>query len=176
MKRIHKKKTVGQAASDLIQKSDDMKGVLVTEIVDAQAKEYMGLLMKTVQDHKNIFEGPYFYIEVITRVHLANVFRNQFMARASCPTPYTDQTVYRYNRQAEIVEHLWSVPNSETCHHLMEFHSEAIRDVPELFSDVVRFVRGDLRKRSLELNGEESPKDAAIIHIVDDPQASTIIH
>src|SRR5580700_5927750 len=100
-----KKTTVGQVATDLMQK--DPGKVRVIEQAQAMKSEFMPNLFKAVDTGCATLQGN-FFIEVNSKNErlLPNVHRDYFAPLVSCPAPNYDQSVFRYNREKGQIEYL----------------------------------------------------------------------
>ena len=148
-----KRETVGKISSDLLQKTPDSRDPI--EIQRAMQENYINSLMECVQTHTKKFSKD-FFIVVITKNEklMPNVFRNYFAARLTCPTPDYDQTVWRYSRQHEHLEYIWTIPSKDACIHLK---NNALLVSPEeqgILDFVLKFSDGTLYKFAKQLNGE----------------------
>jgi len=101
------------------------------------------------------FEGS-FFIEALVKKEklLENVLRNYFIPRSTCPTPFYDQTVYRYNHINETVEFLWVVPDKETCETFKENRDLIVPSELGLLKFVLDFDDGTLFRMAKKFNGE----------------------
>ena len=115
----NKRKTVGAHALELMQK--DPGKISVVEQQQAMTEDYMKNLFEAVDRGFKQFLGNY-YVVVITKKEklMENVIRNYFATRETCPTPDYDQTVFRYNREAERIEYIWTIPAKEACMYLLQ--------------------------------------------------------
>lgn len=166
-----KRQTVGKIATDLQQKTPDTLDP--QEIQRATEKEYLDNLAWCV-DHakKRVFcdenkgctkecnsrdalDGD-FFIECITKKErkLENVLRNYFIPRQSCPTPFFDQSVYKYNSKADQVEFLWVVPDKETAEIFRENKEKIVPEEQCLLEQVMHYYDGTLFQLAKQFNGE----------------------
>lgn len=97
-----------------------------------------------------------FYIVVLFKKErfLTTTVRQYFFYRQSCPTPQYDQTVYRYDRNSDKIEYLWTVPDKETCETLPFDKHLVPKDHQLLVVMTESFNNGDLDKYAMKLNGE----------------------
>lgn len=154
LKEYMTRDTVGKISLDLQQKQPETHDPIALE--RAMQEDYIKNLVECVEKHTQIFSNN-FYVVVITKNEklMPNVFRNYFSARESCPTPDYDQSVFRYNKQAEELEYIWSIPSRDACHHLKDNALEVHSDEKELLHFVLQFADGTLYKLAKKLNGEE---------------------
>lgn len=174
-----KRQTVGKIASDLQQKVPDTLNP--REIQQATEKEYLDNLAWCV-DHakkrvlcdenkgctqeckkKESFDSD-FFIECITKKEpkLENVLRNYFIPRNSCPTPFFDQTVYKYNAQADQIEFLWVVPDKETAEIFKENKEKIVPEERCLLEQVMKYYDGTLFQLAKKFNGETVYRGGAL--------------
>lgn len=165
-----KKQTVGKIASELLQKTPETFNSI--EIQRATEQEYLDNLIwcvnharkkvdcSTIEGHdvckdRTAFEKD-FYISVLLKKEklLENVLRNYFVPTIDCPTPFFDQTVYRYNHEKEDVEYLWTIPDEETCLIFMENKNIIVPSERGLLKFVLEYFDGTLLNLCKKLNGE----------------------
>lgn len=149
-----KRETVGKVSSELLQK--DMGPQNVVDMQREMQKDYINHLIECINTHKNIFVSD-FYVVVISKNErlMQNVFRSYFLARLTCPTPEYDQSVFKYYKDSEHVEHVWTVPSQDSCYYLRDNAQYVVPEERELFGYVMRFLDGSLLTLSKQLNGEE---------------------
>lgn len=148
-----KKKTVGQAATELASQADNKHTVIdqMEENLTDYEKEVIACAERGYKAYKSDF-----FVVVLTKKErlLHNVFRNFFLHRKSCPTPEYDQTVYRYLYDKDALEFLWTVPDKETC---AVYLTNAVTIAPEerqLLNYVVAFKDGILDQLARKMNNE----------------------
>jgi hypothetical protein len=149
------KQTVGQQINDNLRKSNDFGSVNVIELQHAMQENYIKELRSVIDKDYNNYPQD-FYVVVLTKAEriLTNTFRNYFFTRHSCPTPFYDQTVFRYNKKAGRIEYLWTVPGKDECVYLAHHASELPTKEQELLSFVRMYVDGTLLKLAKKLNKE----------------------
>lgn len=147
------KKTVGQAAVELQQKTPDTLSPI--ENMQEQLTDWDKNLLECLETTKKEYQGD-FYIQVLTKKEplLKNVLRNYFVGRQSCPTPGFDQTVYRYDRKDDAIDFLWVIPSKDTCHMFYANRKNIVPEELSLLNFVLKFMDGTLDKQCAKLNGE----------------------
>lgn len=149
-----KRDTVGKISSELLQK--DMGPQTIIDMQRKIQEDYLSHLVECINNHKTIFTDDFFVIVITKNERLMpNVFRSYFLARISCPSPEYDQTVFKYYKNDEKVEHIWTVPSKYACYHLKDNAQYIIPEERELLHFALRFLDGSLLKLSKQLNGEE---------------------
>jgi len=150
-----KRDTVGKISLELLEKSDDFKHS-PTDQMQEQLTDYEKHIDECIARSKKDFDGD-FYIVVITKKErlMQNVIRNFFTGRQSCPTPEWDQTVYRYNRKAGVLEFLWVIPAKDICDLLIANSLDLPKEQRALLKYVFEFSDGTLLRLAKKLNGEE---------------------
>jgi hypothetical protein len=140
--------TVGKISSDLLKNSGDdthsaheqMQESLTD--FDKNMHECIGRLKK---------DWPFddFYIVVITKRErkLANVIRNYFMGRLSCPTPQYDESVYFYHNKDDHLEFLWVLPSKQTYYEMLADPLSVPTEERSLLNFVLDDASGDLLKK-----------------------------
>jgi len=151
---MKKKKTVGEIASELLQKTPESTDPI--EIQRECHKDYIENLKQVVDRGIKELGQVDFFVEVDLKKEklLENVLRNYFLYRKTCPTPGHDQSVYKYHHKSGNLEYLWTVPDKETCD---VFARNAHLVVPEerlLLDFVLNFYNGQLLHLSRRMNGE----------------------
>ena len=156
------KSSVGKIALDLQKKSD-----LQTDSIELQReihkgsnsdKSYEEEVWTTVERGRDdtSIHGD-FYIIVISKKErlLQNIVRQYFFYRQSCPTPEFDQTVYKFIREDDHVDFLWTVPNNVACLNLPLRKKDLPADQMMLVSMIDAFHCGDLDRLAAKHNKEE---------------------
>jgi hypothetical protein len=175
---MRNKKTVGAVASDLKKQAD--QALNPQEIQQATEKEYLDNLVwavdharkkvecadeacKKVCSTRDAYIGDFYIVGLLKKERLIdNVLRNYFIPTISCPTPFFDQTLYKYNAHDDNIEFVWTVPDQETCE---IFRENAMRIVPEeqsLLKFVLEYYDGTLYKLAKKLNGETDKPGVAL--------------
>mgnify|MGYP007071651430 CR=1 FL=1 len=150
-----KRDTVGKISSDLLSK--DMGKINVIDQQREMQKDYIANLMECVEKNKEHFPGNFFIVvETKAEPLMPNVMRNYFFARWTCPTPTYDQSVFRYNRQDDRIEYLWTLPSKDACYHIKENEAIIDKSEQELKYFVISLFNGSLLCKSKELNKEKS--------------------
>jgi hypothetical protein len=148
-----KRKTVGQLSQELTAKDDyayspiDL-GRKMLEGYDSMVHEAVekGLKELTTGFYVVILTGkPAFYERTITRYPFV---------RRSCPTPETDQTVFRFDRKNNTLEELWTIPDKETCAIMMNNASQVDPKEWQLLGNIYQYHNGNLLKMAKKLNKE----------------------
>ena len=165
-----KRKTVGQISSELAQKTPDSFDPI--EIQRATEKEYLDNLVwcvnhaqKTVDcsmidghdecKNRSAWQCDFYISALIKRESLlTNVLRNYFIPTLACPTPFFDQTVYKYNHEKGDVEFLWVIPDEETCEIFRENKNIIVPEERQLLKYVMQYYDGTLMNICKKLNGE----------------------
>jgi len=154
-----KRETVGKIASELAQKTPDSIDPIEIAKTIAPEQEYIDNLIECVETHKKDYQGDFFVVVLLKKEKvLENVLRSYFFARGTCPTPNYDQSVFKYNHEKEQIEYIWTIPDRETCHVLMENPLQVADAEKESLKFVIDFADGTLYKLCRKLNGEDDPK------------------
>lgn len=151
---IEKRDTVGAISSKLLLEQPASQDPI--ELQREMQEDYIKNLCECVEKHKNSLFGNFFIIVITKNERLMpNVFRNYFTARQTCPSPDYDQTVFRYNRQAEQIEFIWVIPSQDASHHLKKNAHLVVKEEQELLKFVLAFSDGTLYKMAKRFNGEK---------------------
>lgn len=163
-------KTVGAVASDLQNRSSGK--IDPREIQQAQEQEYLDNLVWAVKHARRQVDCSAlpghescttreaivgdFYISALLKKEklLENVLRNYFVPSLSCPTPFFDQTVYKYNAAKEDIEFLWVVPDQETCLIFKENKEKIVPAEQGLLRFVLDYYNGNLTRLAKKENKE----------------------
>lgn len=148
------KPTVGKIATDLAAKTPETRSPI--ELEQELHKEYEKNVLECVQKGVKETDGDFFVVVITKKEPLfPNVLRHYYFWRISCPTPDYDQTVYKYTRDAQKIDFIWTIPSRDTSFLLRE--NKLIVDPTEygLLEFVLKFDDGTLRKLAKKLNGEK---------------------
>lgn len=153
-KDTKKRKTIGKISRDLTIKNEKIDHTPREQMLE-QLTDYDKNIHECIESSKKKYDSD-FYIVVLTKKErlMQNVIRNYFLARGSCPTPEYDQTVYKYKKNAGIVEYLWTVPAADTCTYLIANALTLPEQERDLLEFVMDFLDGTLLRHSKKLNGE----------------------
>jgi len=159
--------TVGKIASDLMQKEADDATAL--ELSRGMTKDYMDNLFDVIADGKNAYDEDFFVVVLTKRERvLANVVRNFFFYRKSCPTPNYDQAVYSYTKNDDCVDLVWVVPDRQSSFRMRHNALSIPADQRELLNNVLDFFDGTLARRAKELNNEDVLGSDLILFPIDE--------
>jgi len=150
-------KTAGQRILENFQVATDGK-IPVMDLSAAMLQDYMPKLLATI-DEQCRYTKESFYIEVLQKQErlLPNTFRPHVMiCHTTCPRPYPDQTIFRYNQNAGRVELIWVLPPEDVIVHLIENYKYVDKDERELLEFCVMYARGDLWNLMKKFNGESA--------------------
>lgn len=148
------KKTVGAHSLELSLQIPEK--ISIIEQQQAMQEDYMKYLLDIVDEGFKLYPGD-FYVVVITKNEklMPNVFRNYFFHRSTCPTPDYDQSVYRYNRSAERVEYIWTIPTKEACLYILDNQLIIDKSEHDLLNFVLDFKNGKLYDLAKKFNKED---------------------
>lgn len=152
--------TVGRAALEALQKEAPTRDPI--ELEQEMHRDYEKNIYECLERGKKLFSGDfYIVVEVKKERALQNVIRNYFFPRLSCPTPNTDQTVYKYHAVDDVIEFLWVVPAKDICQLLYDNALQVADDERVLLNFVLDYYDGTLLEMAKQLNGEK--KDSILI-------------
>lgn len=151
-------KTLGQIAIKLQEKAHEEADHTVAERIAQTSDDYWNIVLNAYQEGRKKFTGD-FYIEMCMKY--SKLFWNvnpQWlpMLRYTCPTPMFEQSVFRYNKEDDALEYLWTVPDIHSCSWLIANALNVPDDQKELLSFVVDFKEGNLYRLMKKLNKEDS--------------------
>ncbi len=137
----------------------------ITEYRRAMEPDIMARIRSTVDEAKNKdgYIGKDFYVVLITTID--RVLRQPKiipLARKSCPTPVYKQSVWKYQRSANNLEFLWSIPDAILYYHILRNQIKYMNDkeTADLAKFVILMESGELLEWVKKENGEK--KDAVI--------------
>lgn len=147
------RETVGKHAFDIMSKPRESHNPI--DYQREMHKEYMDEVYKCIDYHKKFFEDDFFVVVLTKRERLMEpVLRNFFLGRRSCPTPTYDQTVFKYHKDLDGLELIWTLPDKETALMFKEHALEVIPEERELRDFVLSFFDGTLDAKTIMLNNE----------------------
>jgi hypothetical protein len=151
-----KKKEISLDSLERQAVNNDTAPVTAHELASYMVADYLENLWKCIKQAQDLIEGD-FYVTVLGRRErlTPHIIRNLFMPRKSCPTPNTDQTVYRYNRKDDAIEFLWTIPSLEVCLMLKNDASMVVSEERSMLDFVQQFYDGSLSRMAARLNNEK---------------------
>jgi hypothetical protein len=157
-----KKKTAGEAALGAAAKNETIDAIEMQREVHKGSnskKSYEEEVWECVDRGRNdpSIEKNFYVVCLFKKERLLqNIIRQYFFYRQSCPTPEYDQTVYKYFRDGDKIEYLWTVPNNAACLFLPIAlkNGELPKEHETLAYMAEAFMNGDLDKYAAKLNGE----------------------
>ena len=171
------RRTVGSIATELSQQASH--SIDPREIQEATEKEYLRELRWCVEHaqkkepcrencpkecaDREKLDGD-FFIECILKKEklLENVLRNYFIPRTTCPEPFYDRTVYKFNAASQQIEFIWVVPDKDTCETFKENKLHIVPAERELLQNVLNFYDGTLYRMMKKFNNENMAPGCAL--------------
>jgi hypothetical protein len=154
-KRMHQ--TIGKAITELAARDRDK--ISAVEAWKRREKEYLDQLIECAETNRRKFPGDFFIMTTLKTekllTNLVPTFREYFIALHACPRPNYDQSIYKYDSKTEDLIYIWSIPDRDTCHHLIEHKNEVHESERQLLEFVIKFADGTLYSLMKKLNGEE---------------------
>lgn len=165
------RKTAGEISSDLLLKDHEHDNHL--EIIKAQENDYIQALNWCVDHARGIipckescpvpcgfygkFKNEHFFIEVSSKQEqlMPNYIRNFFHSRKTCPMPFYDQTVWKYDKDLDGIAYVWSIPDWESSMVYLRNKEIVEPEEHELLRFVLAYYDGTLNRLCKVLNGEE---------------------
>jgi len=171
---LRNRDTVGTIATDLMQKEAPTTDV--REQGAEMLKPYLEELFAAVERGKKEMKGDFFIQVLTTRFRtLTNVVRNQFVVRYTCPTPNYDQTVYLWKHADQELNYIWSIPDRQSAHDLIDNALTIEDEYRELLQYVLDFADGTLFKLAQKLNNEEGLKTGIVLKTTTPDQAQKVM-
>ena len=157
---MEERKKVGALSAELLQQKPDTRDPI--ELEREMHKDYEKNVWDCVDRGKKENPGD-FYVVVITKKErlMENVLRCFFTFRSTCPTPEYDQTLYRYHKDKDALEFLWTIPAKDICEMLLANAHDVVKEERDLLYFVMQFENGILLRKAKLLNGEK--EDSVIL-------------
>jgi hypothetical protein len=150
------RETVGKIVYDNILK-DDQTRVNAYELQQGMQEDYIKNLIECTQAATKTYAGDFFVVVLTKREKvLVGVLRNYFLARESCPTPFYEQSVYRFEHATGDLHYVWTVPDQDTCVYLVKNALSVPSEEQQLLKFVIDFFDGSLLAKAKKYNGEEA--------------------
>lgn len=149
-----KKETVGKQLQEFIKRNP-----VHVDTMDQYKQVFKDIerdLREAIERGKKLFEED-FYIEYTRKSEKAlyNMPHEYFIPQEVCPTPFYDQNVYKYHKNIDEIEFLWTVPDFNSCQYFLTNKSKIPPSGFQLLKFVMEFYDGTLLKRAKMLNGEK---------------------
>jgi len=139
------KKTAGQIALDLHEKDTVLYDPIELQREMQNKEKFEAAFWQRVEAGKKKYPGDFFIVYLTWR---DRVFPKKVAAimipRQTCIRPSWGQTVWRYVRQHDAVEELWTIPDQETCVYYMEHVLEVDESEKALLNNILKFTSGEL--------------------------------
>lgn len=149
-------KTVGQLYLEAQKTPDGEIGI--HELTQKMFAQYEEKLVETIDNGKKLYpDEPYFFIEDLTKREklMSKLIRHFIVPRSTCPTPNYDQTVYRYCKEDDALEYIWTIPAPEVCQEYLDNMLLLGPEDKELLQFILDFRDGKLELLARKLNNEE---------------------
>ncbi len=152
------KKTAGKIYSDLRSKQQDQ--LTVFDAVQAIGNDMMPKLVAMIDKDKQKSECD-FYVEVCICMNpiLGDVPEFKMISRYTCPTPFPDRAVFRYDKKKDAIFFLWHVPSEREIQYYRDNMLFLRPDEKEAARNAFDYQDGTLLRRAKELNGEINDYD-----------------
>jgi hypothetical protein len=158
MEKKQDRKTVGEIYLDAVDKNEHYEA---EELRREMQKDWEKSVLECCDRGKKLFSDDFFiHVETKKERLTPNVIRNYFIPRLTCPQPFYDQTVYRYNRENDDIEFIWVIPSKDTC---INYRENALLVDPEekdLLNFILDFYDGNLHRVCIELNVNLTEEDS----------------
>lgn len=169
---MDKKKTAGQLLLDEAKKLENksMEMVSVIDLTNAMLKsdEFSKNMLNYIRQGKDAYHTDFYIIinmkkeALITMAGFQNV-RTPPELKRNCPTPFYDQSVWKYHFKTEKLEYLWTIPDRDTCLYYRKFASQVVPEEQQLLNFVLQYYAGTLEQKAKELNGEKKGSPSVIL-------------
>lgn len=106
-------------------------------------------LYKKAHPHKD----GYIHLNIIKDRAVANYVKMLWVARTSCPDPFYNETVWKYEHADDSVSLLWSLPDPQACKDLLKYQGNAQGYEKVVVDFVVNYKNGTLLELANKENG-----------------------
>lgn len=171
-----KKKTAGQQVID-ISKNASARDPEIVSVIELQ-KEMLNndiftkKMLGYIDQGKSAYHAD-FYIELNFKnerlFEVAGVLASPRIIpilKTHCPTPFYDQSVWKYYYKDEKLEFLWTIPDNNTCQYYRRFALEVVPEERQLRDYVLSYYDGSLLNKVKELNGETKNTPPVILSVI----------
>lgn len=149
-----KKKTLGESALELF-KNPDVLDHSPTEQSWEMLKDFDNQMYEAIEEGKKKFDGDFFVVYLIKKeFNINNAMHTYFVTRQTCPTPNYDQSVYKFHRNDEEIEYIWTLPDKKTYEMILNHAQEMDKEFESLIKFVFADDAGLLLQLCKSLNGE----------------------
>lgn len=119
------------------------------------AKQFEEAFLSWVDQGKAAYPGDFYIVMNLKLEQSLNYTPHMIPElRQSAPTPFFDQTVWKYHKSEDRVEFIWVVPDLQACLNLRANALELPEDQKELLGFVLDYYDGTLLNKAKQLNGE----------------------
>ncbi len=146
-------KTIGQHSLERLENSEEVNPIDLQKEMLKKEDSYENQVRIAVSRGLKLYKGD-FYIIVLNRKDrlFRNIIRLMYFPRQSCPRTEYDQTVYKYHRNDERLELLWTIPDLRAVQEIYQNKGWMADEYKQLIEFVIRFKKGDLDRLSDRLN------------------------
>lgn len=171
---MDEKKTAGQQLLDHSSKPQSYQMVSVIELQQEMLKqdEFSTKMLNYIEQGRKKYETDFYIVMNLKREKLLDLSgvlqapRTISELKRSCPTPFYDQSVWRYHYFKEALEYLWTVPDKDTCEYYKYHALQVVPEERELLNYVLSYYDGTLLNRAKQLNGEKKDAPSIILSVV----------
>lgn len=133
---------VGKEAYKLLSKPPEKINVIdmQREMQKSTCKE----IDEIISTHKDYEKKYYIHLLYQRDRVVPNLIRQKFVVRRSKPEPYYDSTLFSYNNGTSELRYHWTIPDQDTCEHLLTNESSLSSEERQLCEFVKAFSEGTL--------------------------------
>jgi hypothetical protein len=148
------KNTVGQQIFDIIHK-EQLDEATPNELGKEMLGSFEQAMLSWIEQGKKAYPGD-FYVVVNLKLEQSLNYTPHMIPelRQSCPTPFYDQSVWKYHRKDDRLEFIWTIPDLQACLNLKLNAHKLPDDQKELLGYVLDYSDGTLLTKAKTLNGE----------------------
>lgn len=158
-----REKTLGQIYNEVAGKEKDTRDP--NEISRQVMADKFNDLLDVVEAGRKFYEGDFFIKMIFKKERkfgptlLPRIFIEHCR---DCPTPDYDQNIFRYNKHDDTLEHIWTIPDRETCFTYIENKEIVVKEEQQLLQYILDFADGTLYKKAKQFNREEKHSNIII--------------
>jgi hypothetical protein len=117
--------------------------------------DYLKNVLEIIEKTRKVHNGEFFIEVRYKQEHFGpNSIRFSHFTRLTCPTPITDQVVYKYTPDVDELELLWVLPSDEWCTELLLHKHDMAPELYGLLKHVLDYKDGTLLEKCQKHNKE----------------------
>jgi len=123
------------------------------ELGSEMLSQFEGWMTEWIKEGRKVFDGDFFVVlNLKVEKSLNNTPHLIPECRQTCPDPFYDQSVWKYERDPDKLEFLWTIPDLGTTKLFRDDPLHCPPDQVQLRGFVLDYVDGTLQKKANGLN------------------------